>query len=138
MKGWSRRQRRSQWPSHQASRVPASLRARAANQDLGNIKIVEVLSRECSAFLLSLKNEWFACKVRYSPFGDGTLMISDATKGIVGGMSGSPILSEYGAAIGVVCLGTVGSVHLLTGGGPNPRLMDSLPGWFLKALQSLH
>lgn len=96
--------------------------------------------RECQAFLLSLSNQWFPCKVQYYP--NGTLMVSDAVSGIAGGMSGSPIVAEKGAAIGIVCIGssTVSDVQTESGeldteGGPNPRLMGNLPGWFLKMVQ---
>jgi hypothetical protein len=83
--------------------------------------------------LLSLKNRWFACTVRHFP--NGMLSVSDAAEGIVGGMSGSPIITADGAAIGLVCLsGGTGKVH--TEGGPNPRLMGNLPGWLLKMLRS--
>lgn len=43
----------------------------------------------------------------------------------------SPIIAEDGTAIGIVC--TSGGPHGVphTEGGPNPRLMGNLPGWFL-------
>jgi hypothetical protein len=84
--------------------------------------------RECPAFLLSLSNEWFPCKVQHAP--GGTLLISDTKEGIAGGMSGSPIIAEDGGAIGIVCLGSGSPGD--DEGGPNPRLMGNLPGWFLK------
>ena len=42
-------------------------------------------------------------------------------------MSGSPIVTEIGTAIGVVC--TAASP---CEGGPNARLSDNLPGWLLR------
>jgi hypothetical protein len=42
-------------------------------------------------------------------------------------MSGSPIVSASGMAIGVVC--TITSPRE---GGPNARLPDNLPGWLLR------
>ena len=89
---------------------------------------------ECVALLLSLSNEWFPCKVEHSP--NGMLAIRDATAGIAGGMSGSPIIVEDGTAIGIVCLGD--GVDRPTEGGPNPRLMGNLPGWFLNKLAPEH
>jgi hypothetical protein len=80
--------------------------------------------RRCSAFLLSLKNQWFSCTVEHAP--NGMLDIQNAGAGIAGGMSGSPIVAEDGTAIGVICLGE---------GCPNPRLMGNLPGWFLNELK---
>jgi hypothetical protein len=58
--------------------------------------------------------------------------------GIRAGMSGSPVLSDDGSAIGIVCTsaGTGGSDQPHTEGGPNPRLMGKLPGWCIKSLKS--
>ena len=41
-------------------------------------------------------------------------------------MSGSPIVTEIGTAIGVVC-----TAAAPWEGGPNPRLTHNLPGWLL-------
>jgi hypothetical protein len=80
------------------------------------------------AWLLSLSGLWFKCTVEH--FG-GELWVSHAVEGIVGGMSGSPILADDGLAIGVVCNsgGSPGKAH--TEGGPNPRLAYNLPARFL-------
>jgi hypothetical protein len=80
------------------------------------------------AWLLSLDDRWFRCNVKHN---GGPLWIADAVEGIVGGMSGSPIVAEDGSAIGVVCTagGGIGEVH--TEGGPNPRLAYHLPARFL-------
>ena len=51
--------------------------------------------------VVSLAGEWFDCKVEHV---GGPLLITDANKGIVGGMSGSPILDAGGSAIGVATL----------------------------------
>jgi Tripartite tricarboxylate transporter family receptor len=51
-----------------------------------------------SASLLSLRGEWFRCNVQHD---SGALWITKAAEGIVGGMSGSPILADDGSAIGV-------------------------------------
>ena len=64
---------------------------------------------------------------------DGMLMVSDAP-GIVGGMSGSPIIAEDGTAIGIVCLGHEVASGTPSEYGPHPRLTGNLPGWFLKML----
>jgi hypothetical protein len=55
------------------------------------------------AWLLSLDGRWFSCEVEQRS--DGPLWIINAAEPIVGGMSGSPILSKGGAAIGVACIG---------------------------------
>jgi hypothetical protein len=95
--------------------------------------------RECQAFLLSLSKQWFLCKVWHYP--NGPLNIEDAASGVVGGMSGSPIVAEDGRAIGIVCIGSVThnpssepDLDSSTGGGPNPSLVSNLSGWLLKEL----
>jgi len=61
------------------------------------------------------------------------LGVVDAAEGIVGGMSGSPIVANNGSAIGVICTsGGTSEVH--TEGGGNPRLVGNLPGWLLHKL----
>jgi hypothetical protein len=83
------------------------------------------------AWLFTLGSLWVRCIVLHR---GGPLWISDAAEPIEGGMSGSPILDDAGAAIGIVCCagGVGGEPH--TGGGPNPRLADSLPGWLLRQI----
>jgi hypothetical protein len=78
------------------------------------------------AWLLSLNGSWLKCEVQYNR---GPLWIFNAVDGIVGGMSGSPIITDGGSAIGGVCTsgGSPGKLH--TEGGPNPTLTQSLPGW---------
>jgi Trypsin-like peptidase domain len=83
---------------------------------------------EASARLLSLENQWFGCKVRHI---GRALWIFDAATGIVGGMSGSPIIDDDGRAIGVLCTSASGPNEKHTEGGPNPRLVANLPGWLL-------
>jgi hypothetical protein len=84
--------------------------------------------KEGRAQLLSLDGEWFGCKVRHN---GGPLEVTDASKGIVGGMSGSPILGDDGAAIGVLTLSSGSGDQPHTEGGPNPRLVYHLPARFL-------
>ena len=77
------------------------------------------------ARLLSLDtHRWFSCTVRH--FG-GPLWITHAAEVIRDVMSGSPIVTEIGTAIGVVCTTTSPRE-----GGPNARLSDNLPGWLLR------
>jgi hypothetical protein len=100
------------------------------------------------AWLLSLAGEWNPCRIERleddHPFALGaSLIIKDATAGIHGGMSGSPIVTDDGAAVGILAMssgigtpeGTEEPVH--TEGGPNPRLFDCLPGWLLRSLKSV-
>lgn len=82
-----------------------------------------------SGWLLSLDGEWFKCLVENV---GGMLWLSDPAKPIPGGMSGSPIISARGKAMGVVCTSAEGPAKLGFH-GPNPRLFANLPGWLLSA-----
>jgi hypothetical protein len=77
-------------------------------------------------WLLSLDGKWFRCNLRI--ISDGPLWISETEEPIEGGMSGSPIISDEAAAMGVVCLADISDVPV---GANNPRLVRSLPGWLL-------
>jgi hypothetical protein len=46
------------------------------------------------------------------------------------GMSGSPILTDDGLVVGIMCLFD-GAGELHTKGGPNPHLLHNLSGWLL-------
>lgn len=70
------------------------------------------------ARLLSLDSQWFGCTVQAYPHG---LFIGCEDQPLRAGMSGSPILSADGNAIGV----------LSVSGGLNPFLARHLPGWLL-------
>ena len=78
-----------------------------------------------TAWLITLNGLWFPCSVEHDA--DGMLCVSNAIKGIVGGMSGSPIVADDGSAIGVLCSSSGDSGEVLTDGGPHPRLMHNLP-----------
>jgi len=92
--------------------------------------------QEGPAWLLSPAQEWFKCTAYY--INDGPLWISNTPQPIAGGMSGSPVISEAGAAIGVVAVGQTTSSDTAVckdeSGTPNPRLLRDLPGWVLKGL----
>ena len=75
--------------------------------------------------LLSLDGRrWFSCTIRHL---GGPLWITHAAEGIRNEMSGSPIVSEIGTTIGVVC-----TAAALWEGGTNPRLTHNLTGWLLR------
>jgi hypothetical protein len=84
---------------------------------------------EADAWLLSLDGQWFSCRVQSGGRG---LWIAGAAERIRCGMSGSPIMSPEGAAIGVVCISSGGSYDHREG-GPNPALAAHLPAWILHA-----
>jgi hypothetical protein len=101
---------------------------RALVWDITPLRISDV-HEEAAAQLLSLDGEWFGCKVE--AILGGPLLITDAGRGIVGGMSGSPVLAEDGTAVGVVVVASCRGGELPTCGGPNPRLAYHLPARFL-------
>jgi hypothetical protein len=85
------------------------------------------------AWLCSLENEWFDCTVQYNKYADGPLWLFNTEQSIKCGMSGSPIISDASAAIGIVNLG---SSNNMSGpcGPPNSRLVRDLPGWLLRRM----
>jgi hypothetical protein len=89
------------------------------------------------AWLLSLEGRWCGVDVHASW---SSLWLENAEEPIRRGMSGSPIMSLDGAAIGILCLSWVrgGSGRDPIdpgdsfGGGPNPFLWQRLPRWILQ------
>jgi hypothetical protein len=79
-------------------------------------------------WLLSLDGRWFQCAVEHL---GGPLFLTHLAEEIKGGMSGSPIISATGEAIGVVCASSEGGAERLQ--GPSARLSHNLPGWLLEA-----
>lgn len=77
---------------------------------------------ETTAWMLSRDLEWFPCTVRSN---SKRLSVIEAEGKIEGGMSGSPILSSDGKAIGVVCNGSPGQWN------SQPILFKCLPSWIL-------
>jgi hypothetical protein len=104
--------------------------------NLGEYSIEPVTSAKHQVQLPSLENEWFRCTATRK---DGLICIFDASEYLRPGMSGSPIVSDGGDAVGVFVTATGGgSAGYLRGehreGGPNPHLLDALPGWLLREL----
>jgi hypothetical protein len=86
-------------------------------------------TRSGRAWLLSLKGMWFRCSIRHNGQGPLLVLPNQPTRG---GMSGSPIISDEGAAMGVVVLGSVNEpLAPTTKESANVRLRSSLPGWLL-------
>jgi hypothetical protein len=83
------------------------------------------------AWLLSLDGRWFECLVH--SYG-GPLWITNAAEPIVGGMSGSPILTHDGSALGILCTSCTESYQ--AEGGPNPSLAHNLPSWLVGELSA--
>jgi hypothetical protein len=96
------------------------------------LPIADVLQEESRGWLLTLEGQWFRCKLEYIKELDGPLWVTDTAQPIEGGMSGSPIISDAGAAVGIVALGNESGCE--DGHGSiNPRLVRDLPGWLLHA-----
>ena len=79
------------------------------------------------AWLLSLEGQWFACRLS----AQGAIWVTDAARPIIGGMSGSPIITCNGA-VGIICFGDREAVDDGIESGPNPYLPFALPGWMLR------
>jgi hypothetical protein len=77
------------------------------------------------AWTLSLAGEWQKCVV----YNNGRFLTLDTDAKIDSGMSGSPIINENGAAIGVISTGNSG-----VGRNLHPSLSDCLPPWLLRKL----
>ncbi len=82
---------------------------------------------EEKAWLLGLGGEWEPCRIQTNRF--GALGITEALKGIVAGMSGSPIMNTSSEAVGVVSMsgGPDDNPHIK--GGPQASLWYNLPIW---------
>ena len=103
-------------------RLPEEAQAyEALLQSLTPFSITDA-SEQSQVWLLSLECEWFNCRANYIPWGNGPLWLSTDPENIKGGMSGSPIVSDSGAAVGVVCIGSNQGES-----GPNPGLVRDLP-----------
>jgi hypothetical protein len=88
--------------------------------------IVGSLPQQATVWLLSLDGHWRSARAQHRGHGFG-IWLSMAEGKIEGGMSGSPILSNKGRAVGVVSTSTGAA----TNGGPQSRLTAHLPGWIL-------
>jgi hypothetical protein len=99
--------------------APKMVRKRARARVVMGHRIAPVTyddARECCARVLSLKGDWLKCMMKR--YHRGLL----ADEGLFeGGMSGSPILSLKGEAIG-----------LISTDGQSPVLTYCLPAWFFK------
>ena len=82
-------------------------------------------------WLASLEGGWFECEVLQN---GGGIWVFGARKGILGGMSGSPILNAGGKAIGVISSSGSVAGATSTDGGPQPRLTHHLPAGLLQQI----
>jgi Trypsin-like peptidase domain len=100
----------------------------ALTQSLMPLRIADA-PEEGRAWLLSLKNEWFCCHFRRSNIGRvlvSPLHIGKLQQPIERGMSGSPIVSDEGTALGIVNAGGNG-----VSGWGQTNLFQCLPGFCL-------
>jgi len=105
------------------------------NESITPIAIAEA-PENGPAWLLPLEGNWFGCTVQYLKDNDGSLWICKTAQPIIGGMSGSPVVSDDGAAIGVVALANASDPEDDLG-SMNPLLARDLPGWLLRNLKPL-
>jgi len=117
-------------PLAQAARAFLDFTAGAVLLSLSKKNMVKPVT----GWLLSVSGQWTPCRLKVSAHtGYGpTLRISEATDGLLGGMSGSPILLDDGLAIGMFVKSSDGGMKRPTEGGPQPLLMQYLPGWLVR------
>jgi hypothetical protein len=99
----------------------ASIEYHKFTNSLEPLEIADV-PQETPARMLSLDGRWISCTVKH--IDDGRLYIRDATEAIRGGMSGSPIMTLEGSAVGVICVAGGAERENYIAGGPNPRLVQ--------------
>jgi hypothetical protein len=76
-----------------------------------------------SGYMLSLDGEWQRCTVHNG----GRFLQIETDRGFQSGMSGSPIINDSGAAIGIVSTSGAGGDNNIA-----PSLSDCLPPWLLR------
>jgi len=88
--------------------------------------------RHGAGYVLTLDGKWKQGRLKRL----GHTLGFEPESYIVPGMSGSPIVSAAGAAIGVISTGSEGSVDAAFDGlaTHNPVLLDCLPAWLTKQL----
>jgi hypothetical protein len=84
-----------------------------------------------SAWVRALDGTWFRIEITA---GTRALAIINGERNIASGMSGSPIVLDSGAAVGVVCSSGEDQTGQMTISPPNPFLVQQLPGWLLRAI----
>jgi hypothetical protein len=84
-------------------------------------------TRSANGWVLELDGTWISTRLRFLSAIYGTILEIGPTKA---GMSGSPILNEWGRAIGLVSLG-IGTIHEEQRAPRQPILARDLPGKFL-------
>ena len=107
---------------------------RALLQYATPFRIIEA-PEKARGFLLSLEGEWFGCQVQWMEGIDGPLWVSKPARPIEDGMSGSPIVSETGNAIGILAASMMENEKDAATdefGVSNPRLIRDLPLWLLR------
>jgi hypothetical protein len=95
--------------------------AEAYEKLVETVKPLRVAAPGEEGWLLSLDGSWFRCRLEHQKF--GPLWFRGLEGKIVGGMSGSPVLSANGKAVGVVCLGGSDRPAQVDFHGPNPSLI---------------
>ena len=107
--------------------LPDQARAYGVLVDAATPFPIADITETAEASLLSLDGEWFECKAERIGY---ALWLSDAAKGIEGGMMGSPILVNN-RAVGVVS--TLSTSETYTE-AKAPALTECLPRWLVREL----
>jgi hypothetical protein len=105
-------------------------------EPLAPLRLVDAALTKTPVYLIALDGHLIDCNV-YMHYLGRALLIDNATGKIVPGMSGSPILSREGAAIGVVSQSARPDVEAFGAVDKHysaPRLIANLPGWLLADL----
>jgi hypothetical protein len=98
---------------------------------------IKIADTTGAGFMLSLDGRWFGCTVEHVPnwFGAACpLWLTDLAEAIQGGMSGSPIISAAGAAIGVIGTASDRTDEAQMGA----RLAHHLPGRLLAPVRRVN
>lgn len=98
-------------------------------------KAGQLLEMEQHAWVLTLDCNWRQCVIKsLGP----AILLQDRYRVVKGGMSGSPIVHENGAAIGVLSTGTLCEGNPIKEGAYNPSLEHNLPVWAWRKSLKLH
>jgi hypothetical protein len=115
-------------PDNQALSEPAE----AYDELMESVTPLEIAIPGKEGWLLSLDGIWFRCTVSFS---GPALALTNMEGLFTAGMSGSPIVSPEGAAVGVACRGGESGGRHSEIIGPQPSLAGNLPGWLLAELK---
>jgi hypothetical protein len=89
---------------------------------------IEAIRRRVPAWVLTLEGEWAECTIDAS---GGARALNIIGRPTVGGMSGLPIVTARGHAVGLVSVGSESNGIAADEQHGQPALVSCLPGWLL-------